>query len=35
MTKKYDPLHHSRTYTSVYIGLGSTCAHKGHLNKTA
>ena len=32
---KYDLLHHSRTYTKVYIGIESTCIHKGHLNNTA
>ena len=26
----YARLTHSRTYSSVYIGIGSTCMHKGH-----
>ena len=32
---KYDVLHHPRTYSNVYIVIGSTCMYKGHLNRTA
>ena len=33
--KIYALLHHSRTYTNVYIGIGSTCMYIGNLNSTA
>ena len=32
---KYSLLHHSRSYSHVYIGIGSTSMYKGHLNSTA
>ena len=32
---KYVLLHHSRTYTNVYIGIGSTCMFKCNFNRTA
>ena len=31
---KYALRHHSRTYTNIYIGIGSICMYKGHLNDT-
>ena len=31
---KYAILHHSRTYTNIYIGIGSTCMYKCHFNRT-
>ena len=32
---KYSPLNNSRTYTNVYIGIGSICKYKSHWNRTA
>ena len=32
---KYAVLHHSGTYTNVYIGIGSTCMYKRHFNRIA
>ena len=32
---KYAPLHHSRTYTNVHIGIGNTCMFKCNSNKRA
>ena len=32
---KYALLHLSRTYTNVYIGMGSTCMYKAHFNRTS
>ena len=35
MYKTKYALHHSRIYANVYIGIGSTCIHKGLLNNSA
>ena len=32
---KYAKLHYSRMYANIYIGIGSTCMYKGHLNNSA
>ena len=32
---KYAPLHHSRNYTNAYIGIKSTCIHKGRFKNPA
>ena len=33
-TKQNALLHYSRTYTNVYIGIGSSCLYKGNLDRT-